>query len=102
MVLEEKYCRAIEDLERCITDYQEFAIETSAAIDLDDALIELESWRLIVTTHPRSSLDDRFAEDTETSSLIELALDEAVAICVGLRRSSEHDASGDTDLDFTG
>ena len=61
-------------LGQILDTYREAAKEALATLDLDDALLELGSWRSMVVKNPEDSLDGILADET-ASNLTHLALD---------------------------
>ena len=73
---------------------REATIESPSTLNLDDALLELEAWRCLVTRSMDNSYGHSMAGDPEYIRSATLAMDTAVAACDELEKSTDFPQPG--------
>ncbi|KAK5172084.1 uncharacterized protein LTR77_003721 [Saxophila tyrrhenica] len=75
MALDAKYASLITSLDALLQQSRKHDAESALSLDLDDALLELESWHASYTSQAVPSLLESLAADKSGSDLAELTLD---------------------------
>jgi hypothetical protein len=94
MDLESKYHLLQAIMSRLLKRSREASIESPSTLDLDDALLELEAWRCLITGSVDDSHGHSVTGDPEYIRLAALAMDSAVAACDDLEKDTDFPQPG--------